>query len=161
MKINAFGPPPQPDPKDDKRKVSKQPDKPVGKLKPGSDTIDLAKGNIQSKQTSYNSRTHKSNVSNGKIKKDIVGLRQKSSFGHYDSIEVINKTSEKIIDSEELKDVVKQYHLSSLGTEKSAKTAAVRHEKIAEVKARINEGFFDNSENFGAIADKIIDHFGI
>lgn len=58
-----------------------------------------------------------------------------------------------------LRDFYKIKHLSNYSQEILLKAPDIRHEKIAEIKKKIAEGFYDRPSNFGLIADGIIDHY--
>jgi len=161
MKIEGFGSLHQPDPKDKKQKVSGKQDKTNEKQPHVSDSINLTNSKKRADDVVYSTEVQKSDGKDYSIKKDISEVKQKSSSGHYDNYEVKKKTSEKLIDSRELSNVVHEYHLSNVSKEILAKTPEIRHEKIAEVKKKIEQGLYNNPENFGIIADKMIKHFGI
>jgi anti-sigma28 factor (negative regulator of flagellin synthesis) len=58
-----------------------------------------------------------------------------------------------------LNDYSKIKRLSNYSREILFKAHDVRHEKIAEIKKKIAEGFYDRPDNFGLIADGIIDYY--
>jgi anti-sigma28 factor (negative regulator of flagellin synthesis) len=160
MKIDAFGPLQQPDPKEEKQKASQRDDRDKSFPPNKFDSIKINKDIKEPSSPGYAGRTGKSNSMN-RSDKDIDDLKHKSASGYYDTYEIKDKTSEKLIDSQELEDVVEQYRLSSLSQEVASKKSVVRFEKIAEAKKKIADGFFNNPANFEAIADKILDHFKI
>ena len=161
MKIEGFGSHQQPDPKDKKQKVSGKQDKANEKQPHVSDSINLTNSKKRADDVVYSTEVQKSDGKDYSIKKDISEVKQKSSSGYYDNYEVKKETSEKLINSRELNNVVHEYHLSNVSKEILAKTPEIRHEKIAEVKKKIEQEFYNNAENFGAITDKLIKHFGI
>lgn len=160
MKIEGLGMPQQPDPKDKKIKDTEKTDT-NDNQKTVSDSIELSKSNNQVKDAGYSSQISQAGTSDVTSKKDYTELKDKTSTGYYDSQEVREKTSDKLIDSEELKDVVKEYHLSNLSKEITSKSTSIRHDKVAVARDRISQGFYDNPDNYGEFADKMINHFGL
>jgi len=161
MKIEGFGPPQQPEPKGKKPGTSGKQEKTAKKQTVDSDSIDLVKSNKLLDKAGYSDKVQKSGLPDQGIKKDLVEVKLKSSFGFYDTDKVKEETSEKIIDSRDLENVVEEYHLSNLSKEILAKASDVRHEKVAEVKQKIAEGFYDDPANYSLFADKLMDHFGM
>jgi len=161
MKIDGLGAPQQPDPKNRKPKSAEQSDKTRENQKPGSDSIELTKNKKPASTTGYTHDIQKGTPSEKRAEKDLSHVKQRTTNGYYDKPETKEETSEKLIRSEELKQVVDQYHLSNMTKDILSKTPDIRHDKVAGAKKRMAEGFYDSSANFGAFADKIIKHFGV
>jgi len=161
MKIDGLGAPQQPEPKGKKPKPAEIADKNRENQKPVSDSIELAKGKKPTAAPGYTQDIQKGIPSEKQTEKDLSQVKQRTSDGYYDKSETKEKTSDNLISSDELKEVVDQYHLSNLTKEILSKTPEVRHDKVAGVKKRMAEGFYDSAANFGAFADKIIKHFGV
>jgi len=161
MKIEGFGPAQQPEPKGKKPGTSGEQEKADKKQTANPDSIELAKSYKQTDKTGYFDKVQKSTLHNHGIKKDLVEVKQKTSSGFYNTDKVKEETSEKLIDSRELKNIVEEYHLSNLSKEILAKTSVVRHEKVAAVKQKLAEGFYDDPANYSLFADELMDHFGM
>ncbi len=161
MKIDGLGAPQQPDPKSKKPKPIEQSNKTRDNQKAAPDSIELAKGNKPAVAAGYAQELQKGIPSEKKPDKDLSQAKQRTTNGFYDKPETKEKTSDKLIHSEELKEVVDQYHLSNLTREILSKPPDIRHDKVASAKKRMAEGFYDSTANSGAIADKIIKYFGI
>jgi len=58
-----------------------------------------------------------------------------------------------------LNDYSKIKRLSNNSQEILFKASDIRHEKIAEIKKKIAEGFYNEPDNFGIIADGIISYY--
>jgi hypothetical protein len=162
MKIEGLGAPQQPDPKGKKIKNIDRSDKAKTSLPQSADSIELKKEAKDASKISY-----KPNLAQAEqqapadTSKNLSELKQKSSEGYYDSREIREKTSDKLIASNELKDVVKDYHLSEEAKKILSQIPEIRHDRIADVNQKIASGFYDNPSNFGDFADKIISYFGI
>ncbi|MCP4581753.1 MAG: flagellar biosynthesis anti-sigma factor FlgM [candidate division Zixibacteria bacterium] len=161
MKIDGLGVPQQPDNKAKRAKAAEKSEKAIENQKPTSDSIELSKTKKPGTESGYTREIQKGAQTEKNAKRDLTEVKNKTTNGYYDKPEARAKTSEKLIDSEDLKEVVDRYHISNYSKEILANTPEVRHEKVAEAKQKISEGFYNNSENFGAFADKIIKHFGI
>ena len=161
MKIDGLGAPQQPDPKSKKPKPAEQSDKARENQKTVSDSIELVKDKKPALPPGYTQDIQKGTTSEKRTEKDLSQVKQKTTNGYYDKPETKEKTSDKLIHSGELKEVVDQYHLSNLTKDILSKTPDIRHDKVAGVKKRMAEGFYDSSANFGVFADKIIKHFGV
>ena len=161
MKIEGYGPTQQPDPKGKKSGTSGKQEKTAEKQAANPDSIDLAKSSAQLEKTGYSDKIQKSGLQDQGIEKDLIEVNHKTSSGYYDTDKVKEETSEKLIDSRELRNVVEEYHLSNLSKEILAKTVDVRHEKVAEVKQKMAEGFYDDPTNYSLFADKLMNHFGM
>lgn len=161
MKIDGLGAPQQPDPESKKPKPAEQSDKTKENQKTVSDSIELAKDKKPALPPGYTQDIQKGTTSEKRTEKDLSQVKQKTTNGYYDKPETKEKTSDKLIHSEELKEVVDQYHLLNLTKDILSKTPDIRHDKVAGVKKRMAEGFYDSSANFGVFADKIIKHFGV
>ncbi len=161
MKIEGMGIPQQPDPKGKKIKETKQAEKSQETQKPVSDSVELNKGKKQIQNAGYSQQIAKGGASDIASKKDLSELKDRTANGYYDKREIREETSEKLIDSNELKDVVKEYHLSNLSKEILSKDSDIRHERVADAKQRIAQGYYDDPQNYGNIADKIMNHFGL
>jgi hypothetical protein len=163
MKIEGMGAPQQPDPKGKKNRNIDRADKAKDALKQSADSIELKKEARETgKAAAYKpdvARTEQPTTTDSG--KNLAELQRKSSDGYYDSREVREQTSDKLLASNDLKDVVNDYHLSEATKEIMAQIPEVRHDRIADVNQKIAAGYYDNPANFGDFADKIISYFGI
>jgi len=161
MEIDGLGAPQQPDPKSKKLKSAERSDKSKENQKTVPDSIELAKDKKPTSAPGYAQDIQKGVPSEKKTEKDLSQVRQRTTNGYYDKPETKEKTSDKLIRSDELKEVVDQYHLSNLTKDILSKTPDIRYDKVAGAKKRMAERFYNSSANFGAFADKIIKHFGV
>ncbi len=161
MKIHGFGIPQQPDPKDKKVKADEKPDQNRDIQKPASDSVELNKSKKQIRNAGYSDKITKGGTSDIASRKDISELKDRRAKGYYDKLEIRERTSEKLIDSNDLKDVVKEYHQSNLSKEISSRESDIRYQKVADARQRVAEGYYDDPGNYGKIADKILKHFGL
>lgn len=161
MKIEGFGSPHQTEPKDKKVKESEKSDRTSEVQKTVSDSVELNKNRKQINNTGYSQKLAQQGASDIALKKDLSELKNKTSNGYYDKHEIRERTSDRLIDSKVLKDVVKQYHLSNTSKEMLSNNSNIRHEKVADTKQKVVQGFYNDPQNFGKFADKIINHFGL
>lgn len=161
MKIGGLGVPQQPDPKARKPERADQSEKANDNKKPVSDLIELSKSGKPAAESGYAKEIQRGGQSESNANRDLSEVKNRTTNGYYDQPETKEKTSDKLINSEELKDVVDEYHLSRYSQEILAQTPVIRHDRVAEVKEKMTRGFYDNDENYGLFADRIIEHFGI
>lgn len=161
MKIEGLGLPQPPDPKGKKAKEIHQAEKTADQQKKSADSIQLSKSAQKQIEASYAEKIGKGGNADTENVRDLSEYKQKSAQGYYDSTESKEKTSEKLIQSEDLKDVIKEYHYSNIENRNIDNSAEVRHDKVAEIKKKVAEGFYDDPLNFGSIADKLMNYFGV
>ena len=161
MKIEGMGAPQQPDPKAKKLKANTKTDGTRDTSRPKADSVELNQKNKQLEKAIYSPELAKGGTSDLSTRKDVSELRDKTANGFYDNYETRARISDRLIESEELKGVVEEFHLSNLSKEILAKSSDIRHDKVADVKQKIAQGFYDNPQNYGGFADKIINHFGL
>jgi hypothetical protein len=162
MRIEGLGAPQQPDPKGKKTKDVDRADKAKDGLKQSADSIELKKDAKEvGKAAAYKPNIARAEQSATDTGKNLSEVKQKTSDGYYDSREVREKTSDKLLASDDMKDVVKDYHLSEAARQALDQIPEIRHDRIADVNQKIAAGYYDNPENFGNFADKIISYFGI
>ena len=105
-------------------------------------------------------------------KEKIQEVKNKISRKLYDTKELKEKTVNKLVQSEDLRNGVYDFslskrqkgkpHLDSGPTEKiTPKTnLCVREEKIKEAKEKSQRGYYNNPEVFSRVAQRLIDLFG-
>lgn len=91
----------------------------------------------------------------------------------YDTKELKEKTVNKLVQSEDLRNVVHNLSLAKTQKAKSQSAASltgkpalktdlcVREEKIKEAKERIKRGYYNNQEIFSKVAQKLVESLGI
>ena len=161
MKIEGLGIPQPPDPKGKKVKETEKADKAQEIQRPISDSVELNTGKKQINSAGYSQQITQGGASDITSKKDLSELKDKTTNGYYDKQEIREQTSDKLINSDELQDVVEEYHLSNLSKEIISKSSDIRHDRVADAKQKIAQGYYDDPQNYGSIADKIMNHFGL
>lgn len=160
MKIEGFGPLQQPEPRNKKADEAKRAANPADMPKGEPDKIDLS-GTGKDRSGIYTSDLKQGASSINDIQKDLEKVKKQSQNGYYDTPQARSETSEKLIDNDDFKEVVRQYHLAKLADESGEMTIQDRPDKIAEIKKKVAEGFFNNPANYGAFADRVIKRFGL
>jgi len=153
MRIEGLGPLQQPDPKE------KKPEKNQKQQNASPDRVEIAKRGTKAANAGYEVKRPRPTESNRT--RDFSNVKKRSSNGYYEKPEVRQSTSEKLIDSKELGDVVDKYHQAFRANELGKKSPEIRHDKVAQVKRKVAEGFYNNPQNYDPIAKKIIHHFGL
>lgn len=161
MKIEGLGLPQPPDPKGKKAREIKQADNTAENQRQVSDSIQISKNAQKQVEASYVQKIRKGGESEAENVRDLTEYKQKSAQGYYDSVESKEQTSEKLIASDDLKEVIKEYHYANVVNENIDYSAEVRHDKVAEIKKKVADGYYDDPTNFGNIADKLMNHFGV
>ncbi|MCD6162427.1 MAG: hypothetical protein J7K40_08455 [candidate division Zixibacteria bacterium] len=161
MQIEGLGPSQQTDQKNKKLNTSPKSENDVQKKAANLDKIELDKTKNLSSQTDYSDKINKEAAQDKNATKQLSGIKQKTSSGFYDIEDTKEKTSDKLINSEGLKNVVRQYHHSNSIDKTADNTSDIRYEKIAGIKKNISIGYYNDQTNFGAFADKIIAYFQI
>jgi hypothetical protein len=152
MRIDGLMPIQQPDPKGKKTSETKK----AAEIRP--DKVQL--GN-KAPEAGYAEELKKGRPVQSTPSQDVQEAKQRNEKGYYDTPEVKQATSEKLIDSNELKDIVQNYHESNLAKEIQSTPVEVRHDKVAEVRQKLSDGFYNDPSNYGLFVDKIIGHFGL
>jgi len=160
MKINGLG---SPQPLDSNKKNNRNPD--VSRA--GSDSarqadyVELAKTVKPADYANYSNSTSKGSSEKATSPKRFQRIGLSIQTGYYDSEQVKERISDKIIISPEFENIVSAYKLSQSASNNVNDSFWVRQNKLAEVQKKINDGFYKTPDNFGKFADKIIDYFGI
>jgi anti-sigma28 factor (negative regulator of flagellin synthesis) len=155
MRIEGLGPIQQPDPKNKKTGDAAK------KSDSRPDSVELANKSQEASKAGYSDNLKKGRPIQSAQSTDINQVKQQTDSGYYDTPEIRSGISENLIDSDELKDVVQEYHKSNLAKEIQSKPVEIRHEKVAEVRTKLADGFYNNPSNYGSFADKIISYFGL
>jgi len=71
------------------------------------------------------------------------------------------QAGDKVEISSEAKKLQDSSNLNSIASKTIKDTPEVREDKIAEVRQKINDGFYDQSNVASVLADKLIKEFGI
>ncbi len=87
--------------------------------------------------------------------KDVNQIRANLNLGLYEKHEYKEITANKLVHSQELKDIV--YDLESL---KETDLTEDRVEKIGQIKHKLATGFYDRADVLQKIAEKLIKEFG-
>lgn len=161
MNIEGLGPSQQPDQKNKKLSTSEKPENTVQKNAVNPDKVELANAKSLSKQAGYSDKINKETIKDQNARNQLYEIKQKTSSGFYNTENSKEITSDKLINSELLKNVVEQYHDSAPSNELGADASDIRYDKIAEIKKNISIGYYNDQTNYGAFADKIITHFQI
>jgi hypothetical protein len=155
MRIDGLKPFGQPDPKDKKTdKTPKLANQPLDKL-------DINSSDNKVNKAGYGESLKNAIMAQVERFENATQIKRKSASGFYEESEIMQTISDKLIDSNELSDVVKEYHKANLAKISEVSESQTRQEKIAEVKKKIEEDFYNNPANYEAFAQKIIDHFGL
>jgi len=155
MRIDGLGPIGQPEPKD------KKPGKPLKPADTQLDKVDIKQPENKISEAGYGQTLKNAIAAQTDRFDSSTQIRRKSSTGYYDESDILKAISDKLIDSKELKDVIKEYQLANKIKAEQAPDPAIRQEKVAEVKKRMEQGYYNDPANFGNFAQKIIDHFGL
>ncbi|NLI15039.1 MAG: flagellar biosynthesis anti-sigma factor FlgM [candidate division Zixibacteria bacterium] len=155
MRIEGLGPIGQPGPKDKKN------DKTAGPVNTPIDKVDLSQKNKKTGEAGYGESLKKALAAQAGQLENSNQIRQRTASGYYEETEVLKTISDKLIDSGELKDVVKEYQqLSKLKSIQSTEKP-IRQDKVAEARKKMENGYYNDPTNFDSFAQKIIDHFGL
>jgi hypothetical protein len=155
MRIEGLGPVGQPEPKD--KKTDKSP-KPANTTQ---DKVDLTSAEEKINGTGYGDNLKSGKTAPGERAENYAQIRRQTSFGYYDEPEVIKSTSDKLIESKALNDIVQKYHKANKTDQLGTTTTEIRQDKVTEIKRKLAQGFYNDPANFQSFAQKIIDHFGL
>lgn len=155
MRIEGLGPIGQPDPKDKKNeKAAKPTSTPL-------DKVDIKQHENKIGQAGYGESLKNALAAQAEKFENSTQIRRKSASGYYEESEILRSISDKLIDSSELKDVVKEYKQANKLMTIQSTESPVRQDKVAEVRRKMEEGYYNDPANFNSFAQKIIDHFGL
>jgi hypothetical protein len=155
MRIDGPGPIGQPEPKD--KKTDKSPKTANTPL----DTVDIKSSDSKVNDAGYGDSLKNAIMAQVERFENSTQIRRKSTSGYYEDSEIMRSISDKLINSKELSDVVKEYHQANKAKNVESSKTEIRQEKVDEVKKKIEQDFYNDPANFGAFAQKIIDHFGL
>jgi hypothetical protein len=155
MRIDGMGPIGQPEPKDKKNdKTPKTANTPL-------DKVDIKSSDNKANDAGYGESLKSAIMAQVERFENSTQIRRKSSSGYYEDSEIMRSISDKLIDSNELSDVVKKYHQANKTKNIESSKSEIRQEKVDEVKKKIEQDFYNDPANFEAFAQKIINHFGL
>jgi hypothetical protein len=155
MRIDGLGPVGQPEPKDKKN------DKAVKPTNQPLDKVDIKSSDSKINNAGYGDSLKNAILAQVERYENATEIKRKSALGYFEDSEVMQTISDKLIDSNELSDVVKEYHQANKAKALQTSGPDIRYEKIAEVKKKIEQDFYKDPANYAAFAQKIIDHFGL
>lgn len=155
MRIEGLGPIGQPEPKDKKsEKAVKPSNTPL-------DKVDIKQQDNKIGQAGYGESLKNALAAQAEKFENSAQIRRKSASGYYEESEILKTISDKLIDSSELKDVIKEYQQANKVRTIQSTESPVRQDKVDEVRKKMEEGFYNDPANFNSFAQKIIDHFGL
>jgi len=105
-------------------------------------------------------------------KEKIQEVKNKILHKLYDTKELKGRTVNKLVQSEDLRNVVCNFGSAKTHREKShsdssptgkvtpKRNLSVREEKIKEVKEKSQKGYYNNPQVFSKVAQRLIDLFG-
>jgi anti-sigma28 factor (negative regulator of flagellin synthesis) len=155
MRIEGIGPIGQPEPKDKKNEKSPNP------ANTGLDKVDITSSEEKINGAGYGDSLKNAIIARGERAESYARIRRQTSSGYYDEPDVIQSTSDKFLESMELIDIVDEYHQANKTNQIGESTTEIRHEKVTEIKKKLEQGFYDDPANFQSFAQKLIDHFGL
>jgi hypothetical protein len=155
MRIDGLGPVGQPEPKD------KKSDKSPKAANTPLDKVDIKSSDNKVNNAGYGDSLKSAIMAQVERFENSTQIRRKSASGYYEDSEIMRSISDKLIDSNELSDVVKEYHQANKTRNIESSKSEIRQEKVDEVKKKIEQDFYNDPANFEAFAQKIIDHFGL
>jgi hypothetical protein len=106
-------------------------------------------------------------------KEKVQEVKNKIFRKLYETKELKEKTVNKLVQSEDLRNVVYDFSLSKTqkakpwsNTSSTAKrtskgNSSIREEKIIEAKEKSERGYYNNQEVFSKVAQRVMDLFGI
>lgn len=136
------------------KKTSKPSKQSIGRL----DSISLQKQSNDDRYI-YSSMLQKNRDRNKQILSELMTeFRKLSEQGFYETEEVRQKTSDKIIESSEFKDIVAHWAVNHMSSDKKIEDEDSA-DKISRIRLKAAAGFYNDPANFGSFADKIMKHF--
>jgi hypothetical protein len=155
MRIDGLGPVGQPEPKDKKNEKTPRPiEKPLDKV-----DINQQEGMIG--KAGYGESLKNAIIAQVERFENSTQIRRKSTSGYYEESEILKTISDKLIDSKELKDIIKDYQQANKTRAIQSADPSIRLDKVAEVKKKMEEGYYNDPANFDSFAQKLINHFGL
>jgi hypothetical protein len=160
MKIEGLGPPQQPEPNSKKADEAKRASNPIGATKNEPDKIDLGRSD-KDQSGVYTSSLKQGAGAIQDRPRNLDLVRAQSDNGYYDSPQARSETSDKLIDSDDFREVVQEYHSANRAADRRPEIPGINSDKISDIRQKAASGFYNDPANFGAFVDKIIKRFGL
>ncbi len=112
-------------------------------------------------------KNQKSNPSNAKSKKtlandkarlDLVRHKDYSSFGKHDKVHDPFDDDSKAL---QLQNLIERHKIDQASRAVNKVKATKKKAKFAEIKQKIDDGFYDNPNQLAELAEKLIKRFGL
>lgn len=134
MKIEGLGETHKPDPAERKPRDTEKADETRDSKRRNTDSVELTKNRKRAESEPYSSGPTKKEPAKSASERDIAELRRNTRA------EISTKDS---------------------AGEKKTVSSCPDNGKVADVRRKKDDGFYDDPSNYGSIADKIIKHFGL
>ena len=161
MRIDGLGIPQQPDPKDKKTKSVDKSDNIEKSTASNPDLIDLSSPKTKTESVGYAEKIREAFLADKNQSKHLTSVKHKVVSGFYDTAKARESISDKLIDSEDLKPVIRQFHSARANGSAKTEKMEAHDAKITRIREKVAEGFYNNPDNFQTFADKIMAYFSL